>query len=125
MGDSYSNVMRGKLKLKGSPLPSLGPTKTITKKKKKRVREMPTDTEPIKIEDEEQTTETTTTTTSTSDIPDTRTPAERRYDEMIAKREHQRIEKMVEKSHREKIEEYNKKLSALSDHYDIPKVGPG
>lgn len=29
---------------------------------------------------------------------------------------------MAEKSHRQKIEEFNKKLDQLSEHYDIPKV---
>jgi protein FAM32A len=28
-------------------------------------------------------------------------------------------------SHRQKIEEYNKKLANLPEHNDIPKVGPG
>jgi len=36
-----------------------------------------------------------------------------------------RIEKMAAKSHREKIEEYNEKLANLSEHHDIPRVGPG
>lgn len=29
------------------------------------------------------------------------------------------------KSHKEKIMEFNKKLENLSEHYDVPKVGPG
>lgn len=29
------------------------------------------------------------------------------------------------KSHKEKVAEFNEKLSKLSEHYDIPKVGPG
>lgn len=29
------------------------------------------------------------------------------------------------KSHKEKVEDFNRYLSKLSDHYDVPKVGPG
>ena len=31
----------------------------------------------------------------------------------------------AQKSHRAAIEEFNSKLSALSEHHDIPRVGPG
>ena len=34
----------------------------------------------------------------------------------------QMAKKMAAKSHREKVEEFNKKLANLSEHYDIPKV---
>jgi protein FAM32A len=42
-----------------------------------------------------------------------------------AKREKDRVKKAAQKSHREKIEELNQKLANLSEHHDIPKVGPG
>lgn len=42
-----------------------------------------------------------------------------------AKRQKDRVKKAAEKTHREKIEEFNRKLSSLSEHYDVPKVGPG
>ena len=29
------------------------------------------------------------------------------------------------KSHKAKVEDFNQYLSKLSDHYDVPKVGPG
>ena len=35
------------------------------------------------------------------------------------------IEKKLEKTHREKIQEYNQKLAKLPEHNDIPRVGPG
>ena len=28
-------------------------------------------------------------------------------------------------THKERIDKYNESLSKLSDHYDIPRVGPG
>lgn len=34
-------------------------------------------------------------------------------------------QKAAHKSHKEKVAEFNDKLSKLSEHYDIPKVGPG
>lgn len=36
-----------------------------------------------------------------------------------------RAEESAETSHRQKIEKFNKYLNGLSEHYDIPKVGPG
>eukprot|EP00891_Asterochloris_glomerata_P003545 jgi/Astpho2/3545/Aster-x0167 len=60
-----------------------------------------------------------------SEAEDRRTPAERRYDEMMAKRAAEKTKKMAMKSHRERIAEYNEHLSNLSEHHDIPKVGPG
>lgn len=37
----------------------------------------------------------------------------------------ERIAKAAAKSHKEKVSEFNSKLEQLSEHYDIPKVGPG
>lgn len=36
-----------------------------------------------------------------------------------------RINRMAEKSHKEKVNDFNKYLESLPEHYDIPKVGPG
>lgn len=32
------------------------------------------------------------------------------------------VNKLAEKSHREKVEEFNKRLANLSEHYDVPKA---
>ncbi len=56
---------------------------------------------------------------------DRRTPAEERYDEMLAARERDRVAKQATKSHRERVNEFNAYLEKLSEHHDIPKVGPG
>ncbi|KAK1280170.1 hypothetical protein QJS04_geneDACA004597 [Acorus gramineus] len=53
------------------------------------------------------------------------TPAERRYIEQKAKIELRRMAKTANKSHRNQIQEFNQYLANLSEHYDIPKVGPG
>ena len=56
---------------------------------------------------------------------DRRTAAEKKYDEQLLKREQERVAKMAQKSHREKVAEFNAYLENLSEHHDIPKVGPG
>ncbi|KAL0330110.1 UNVERIFIED_CONTAM: hypothetical protein Sradi_4997700 [Sesamum radiatum] len=53
------------------------------------------------------------------------TPAERRYLERWQKIELERLAKIAKKSHRDRIQEFNQYLANLSEHYDIPKVGPG
>lgn len=54
-----------------------------------------------------------------------KTEAERRYDEMRKKRLEERLKKEGVKTHKEKVEELNKYLSGLSEHHDMPKIGPG
>ena len=39
--------------------------------------------------------------------------------------ERRAIEKMASRSHKEKVQAFNTHLSKLSEHYDIPRVGPG
>ena len=56
---------------------------------------------------------------------DTRTAAERRFDEQAAKTQEKLIRSMASKSHRDKVKDFNEYLSKLSEHHDIPKVGPG
>ncbi|XP_031121703.1 protein FAM32A-like isoform X1 [Ipomoea triloba] len=53
------------------------------------------------------------------------TPAERRYLEHWEKINIRRLAKEAMKSHRDRIQEFNQYLANLSEHYDIPKVGPG
>ncbi|KAI8943076.1 hypothetical protein NX059_001108 [Plenodomus lindquistii] len=54
-----------------------------------------------------------------------KTEAERRYDEMRRKRLEEKMRKEGVKTHKEKVEELNKYLSGLSEHHDMPKIGPG
>ncbi|GAX73940.1 hypothetical protein CEUSTIGMA_g1390.t1 [Chlamydomonas eustigma] len=60
-----------------------------------------------------------------SENEDRRTAAEKKYDEHMKKLEAERLKKMAAKSHRERIKEFNDHLTNLSEHHDIPKVGPG
>ncbi|KAJ6412703.1 hypothetical protein OIU84_005700 [Salix udensis] len=61
----------------------------------------------------------------TAKYDDHLTPAEKRYLQMWEKIDAQRMVKMASKSHRDRIQEFNQYLANLSEHYDIPKVGPG
>jgi transcription initiation factor IIE alpha subunit len=56
---------------------------------------------------------------------DRRTPAERKFDDIQAKREAERVAKLASKSHRDRVNEFNAYLANLSEHHDIPRVGPG
>lgn len=56
---------------------------------------------------------------------DRRTDAQRRHDERVRKLEEERVRRDAQKSHRERIKEFNEYLENLSEHHDIPKVGPG
>lgn len=53
------------------------------------------------------------------------TPAEKAFALAQELRKRKMAEKMVEKSHIEKLQEMNAKLALLTEHHDIPKVGPG
>lgn len=53
------------------------------------------------------------------------TPAERRYMEERERIDSQKLAKTSNKSHRDRIEDFNQYLANMSEHYDIPKVGPG
>ncbi|MDB9925288.1 hypothetical protein OAD67_03395 [bacterium] len=58
-------------------------------------------------------------------ISDNRTAAEKRFDEQAAKSQEKFIQSMASKSHKDKVKDFNEYLSKLSEHHDIPKVGPG
>lgn len=59
------------------------------------------------------------------DFIDTRTNAEKLFDERRLKRLPEKIRKNLDLNFKKKFENYNKLLSKLPEHYDIPKVGPG
>ncbi|KAF2867625.1 hypothetical protein BDV95DRAFT_597838 [Massariosphaeria phaeospora] len=54
-----------------------------------------------------------------------KTEAELRHEEARRKRLEERVRKEGVKTHKEKVEELNKYLSGLSEHHDMPKIGPG
>lgn len=54
-----------------------------------------------------------------------KTEAEKRHEEMRRRRLEERMKREGVKTHKEKVEELNKYLSGLSEHHDMPKIGPG
>ncbi|KAH7524283.1 hypothetical protein FEM48_Zijuj06G0103000 [Ziziphus jujuba var. spinosa] len=123
----YENVVVGKLKLKGKPLNVKAADGINKKKKKKRNKKNSSHfsqslTTPISNGEE-----TMVSMDQAEDMKkdDHLTPAERRYLQQWEKIDRQRLAKMAAKSHRVRIQEFNQYLANLSEHYDIPKVGPG
>ncbi|KAN0090182.1 DUF1754 domain containing protein [Hyaloscypha variabilis] len=136
-GDEYSSVVRGGLKLKGG----------VTKKKKKS-KPKSADAEGKKdairkaLEDEDTAVgkeiEKRKAKEGEEEVEgdggdreleerggDGKTASERAYEEMRRKRLHERLQKEGVKTHKEKVEELNKYLSNLSEHHDMPRIGPG
>ncbi|KAG2699915.1 hypothetical protein I3843_07G210100 [Carya illinoinensis] len=126
----YENVVFGKLKLKGKALDVKAGG--IQKKKK---REKHSDrfykaatiglSSDLRREEDMDETAKDGGRVQAAAYDDHLTPAERRYLHQREKIELQMLAKMATKSHRDRIQEFNQYLANLSEHYDIPKVGPG
>ncbi|KAA8894451.1 hypothetical protein FN846DRAFT_973889 [Sphaerosporella brunnea] len=54
-----------------------------------------------------------------------KTEAERRFEQRRQEQLEKRLAKGGIKSHKERVEEYNKYLASLSEHHDMPRIGPG
>jgi len=53
------------------------------------------------------------------------TEAERRAEERRRRRIEDRVRREGTKTHKERVEEFNARLAALSEHHDMPRIGPG
>lgn len=114
-----SSFLGGSLKLKGGP-------SGIAKKKKKKTLKSEGKIAPAQGEAAVTETESSQhVSPDKADNVDKRTAAEKRHDEWLAKHQRDTLKKAAAKSYRERIQEYNEHLSTLSEHHDIPKVGPG
>ncbi|KAL9177185.1 hypothetical protein ABFS82_01G042600 [Erythranthe guttata] len=118
---AYENVVAGKLRLKGRALDVRDAA--IKKKKKNKNRYFPlhdqlTDGNNELVSNQANEGE-------FGEENERLTPAERRYMEQCQRIELQRLAKTAKKSHRDRIQEFNNYLANLTEHYDIPKVGPG
>ena len=109
----YQNIVGGRLQLKGKALDVKDGG--VKKKKKKYQREESSQTESDKNGDERN---------PHSDY-DHLTPAERRYMEQKQKIDMKKMAKVANKSYKDRMQDFNQYLANLSEHYDIPKVGPG
>ncbi|KAK0940199.1 hypothetical protein LTR29_008252 [Friedmanniomyces endolithicus] len=127
----YSSAIGGGLKLKGA--------KDAGIKKKKKKKSKPA--EPTNSKVEEKSSDDTALQNALADEETSleasgveregetkqygKTEAQKRHDERRRKRLDERLEKEGIKTHKERVEELNKYLSGLSEHHDMPKIGPG
>ncbi|XP_061355925.1 uncharacterized protein LOC133300407 isoform X2 [Gastrolobium bilobum] len=135
---AYENVVGGKLKLKGKALD----VKAGGVKKKKKKNQRNQDQFSQVAEDEISAGGSTEQAKDPNDqdindasklsgegkpahYDDHLTPAEKRYIEQREKLDVNRLAKISNKSHRDRIQDFNQYLANMSEHYDIPKVGPG
>ncbi len=54
-----------------------------------------------------------------------KTPAQLTFEAARLKKQQEKLPLLASKSHKEKVAEFNEYLGKLSEHHDIPKVGPG
>nr|XP_008380394.2 protein FAM32A-like isoform X2 [Malus domestica] len=133
---SYENVVGGKLKLKGKALD----VKAAGMKKKKKHKKHQEQTSSVTETELSADGSTEVTNPDEEEINDSHksgeegkaphygdllTPAERRYIEQRERIDNHRLAKTANKSHRDRIQDFNQYLANMSEHYDIPKVGPG
>ena len=118
----FENVVGGKLKLKGAAIEK--PDKKKKKKKKKKTKCKKRDYVELNETDEEEDDGLETKMKEERKL-DTRTEAEKAHEERSRQQRRKRIVEQAELSHKDKVKLFNEKLAKLSEHHDIPKVGPG
>ncbi|KAI9823777.1 MAG: hypothetical protein M1832_002334 [Thelocarpon impressellum] len=136
-GDEYATSTGGTLKLKGVQDGKVDKKKKKKKKKKEKEKKEPKPTDEVTASAEGG------ASASTGDdgqdpregpVPDPdreaspgagKTEAQRRHDELRRKRLNERIKREGVKSHKERVEDLNRYLSNLSEHHDMPRIGPG
>lgn len=60
-----------------------------------------------------------------SELPIVNTEAQLKFEEMRRLRLRELVRTQAAVTHRERVREYNAKLEKLSEHHDMPKIGPG
>ncbi|XP_034440061.1 protein FAM32A-like [Hippoglossus hippoglossus] len=104
----YAATQKSALKFKGSV--------SAGKKKKKKDKESKHRLEQaVQSHNEEE-------VKSNKGYVDKRTPAQMAFDKMQEKRKMERILNKASKTHKHRVEDFNRHLDALTEHYDIPKV---
>uniref|UniRef100_A0A3Q0RDH8 Family with sequence similarity 32 member A n=1 Tax=Amphilophus citrinellus TaxID=61819 RepID=A0A3Q0RDH8_AMPCI len=106
----YAAVQKSSLKLKGVGDISAG------KKKKKKSKESKHRLEQVVTSQNEEEVKTKKV------YLDKRTPAQIAFDKMQEKRQMERILNKASKTHKHRVEDFNRHLDTLTEHYDIPKV---
>lgn len=62
---------------------------------------------------------------NTSSSIDNRTESEKKFDQTQRLRMKDRVKNQAKFSHKDKVNQFNQHLDRLSEHHDLPKVGPG
>nr|XP_042128613.1 protein FAM32A-like [Peromyscus maniculatus bairdii] len=104
----YKQVQKGPLKLKG--VAELGVMKKKKDKDKAKLLEAMGTSKKIEEKEEKR------------HCLDKRTPAQVAFGKMQEKRQMERILKKASKTHKQRVEDFNRHLDTLTEHYDIPKV---
>ena len=123
MSDAFSNVVRGKLNLKGGG-------GGIGKKKKKKdagdgVAAAAAHAVAAAAAASSSSASASAAAAATSSSLSGHTAAELRRLETMQKRHLEALEKGEVKSHRDKVKDLNTYLSNMTDHYDLPRVSKG
>ncbi|GAA6221545.1 protein FAM32A [Lates japonicus] len=106
----YAMAQKSALKLKGVGAVSAG------KKKKKKDKESKHRLEQVVTSQNDEEVKTKKA------YIDKRTPAQIAFDKMQEKRQMERILNKASKTHKHRVEDFNRHLDTLTEHYDIPKV---
>ncbi|XDC82613.1 hypothetical protein R6Z07F_013786 [Ovis aries] len=107
--DAYEQVQKGPLKLKGGP--ELGMTKRKKKKDRGKAKLLQMMGKIQKNQEEEL-----------RHHLDKRTPAQVAFEKVQEKRQMERVLKKASITHKQRVEDFNRHLDTLTEHYDIPKV---
>lgn len=102
--DPYAHAVKGALKLKND--------QTISKKKKHKEGKKKKLVEVTKIIEEEK----------PKPVEIKRTKAELAFQKMQEKMQTERIKQKASMTHKQRVEEFNRHLDSLTEHFDIPKV---
>ncbi|XP_070764584.1 protein FAM32A-like [Enoplosus armatus] len=105
----YAATQKSVLKLKGVGNISAG------KKKKKKDKESKHRLEQVVTSQNDE-------VNTTKAYVDKRTPAQVAFDKTQEKRQMERILNKASKTHKLRVEDFNRHLDNLTEHYDIPKV---
>ncbi|KAI8952704.1 hypothetical protein F4801DRAFT_540004 [Xylaria longipes] len=129
--DYVSAGTGGALKLKGAKVQKAKKKKGKSKDKDKSASlERALSTTSKERDDTKNTEKATTPDRDSNPEPEYKTEAERRHEEAVKKKMQRMLEdpalaSEIRKTHKERVESLNTYLSKLSEHHDMPKIGPG
>ncbi|KAG1945820.1 protein FAM32A-like [Pimephales promelas] len=116
----YKSVSKGSLKLKGVSLASKKKKKKDKERKRLEEQAMTLEEQAMTLEEQAMTSQNENGTKKV--YVDKRTPAQISFDKIQEKRQMERILKKASKTHKRRVEDFNRHLDSLTEHYDIPKV---